>query len=101
MSLYLEEFSKEYFNKKIIMIMDQAGWHKSKALKIPKNIKIIFLPPYSPELNPVERFWKWTRSGITHNRLFDSLDDMISAVEQGFKNLTNEKLLKLSSCNYL
>jgi transposase len=101
MSLYLEEFSKEYINKNIIIIMDQAGWHRSKELIIPENIKILLLPPYSPELNPVERFWKWIRFGITHNRVFDTLDNMIEAIELGFKNLTNEIFKNLCNCSYL
>jgi transposase len=101
MNIYLREFSKEYRNKTIIMVMDQAGWHRSKDLIIPKNIKIIYLPPYSPELNPVERFWKWIRKETTHNRLFDTLEDMISAIEIGFKPLTNDVFKSICSCSYL
>lgn len=57
MNVFLSELSKEYPSDKIALIMDGAGWHKSKALKIPDNIVIFYLPPYSPELNPVERLW--------------------------------------------
>jgi len=38
--------------------MEQAGWHKAKDLKLPNTIELLFLPPYSPELNPVEKLWQ-------------------------------------------
>ena len=52
---YLKQLSKRFKNEKIVLIMDNASFHKSKKLKIPKNIKIEYIPPYSPELNPQER----------------------------------------------
>jgi hypothetical protein len=55
MNLYLSELRKYLKGKDIILIMDQAGWHKSKELKKFKNINILFLPAYSPELNPAEK----------------------------------------------
>ena len=70
MNIYLSMFSEANPDKTILMIMDQAGWHRSKDLIIPLNIKILYLPPYSPELDPVERLWKWLRAEVTHNRLF-------------------------------
>src|ERR1700723_1034734 len=56
-----------------------------------------FLPPYSPELNPIERAWKLTRRRCLHNRYFDKLEDVISAVEAEFANWTtrNDVLRRL------
>ena len=56
-----------------------------------------FLPPYSPELNPIERVWKLTRRLSTHNRYFSSLDEVISAVEGPFETWTsgNDTLRRL------
>ncbi len=58
---------------KIYLILDNARWHKAKALKElfctnRNRLVLIFLPPYSPELNPVERVWRVTRRQVTHNR---------------------------------
>jgi len=58
MNVYLRELSEAFKYSIILLIMDQAGWHKSKDLDSYDNIEIIFLPPYSPELNPIERLWK-------------------------------------------
>ena len=57
MNVFLAEFSKEIGEARATIIMDGASWHKSKDLMIPNNITITILPPYCPELNPVERLW--------------------------------------------
>ena len=56
--------------------MDQAGWHKAKNLKSFDNIKIVDLPPYSPELNPVEHIWEYIRENHFYNQPCNSLDEV-------------------------
>ena len=56
MSVFLNEVSKKHADKLILMFTGQAGWHKSKELNIPKNIRLSSLPTYSPELNPTSMF---------------------------------------------
>lgn len=46
-------------DKHVVLVLDQAGWHVAKALKVPDNITLLHLPPYSPELNPIERLWAY------------------------------------------
>jgi transposase len=92
MSLALKEFS-EYINpqkeKYILLLMDGAGWHKSKELEIPENIQIFPLPPYSPELQPVECGWPLLKESIA-NKYFDNLNTLEDTVakrcEWMFKN---------------
>jgi transposase len=74
MSLFLGEASHLYPDEQVVMIMDQAGWHKAKRLDIPDNITLHWLPPYSPELNPVEHLWDQIRERWFSNRAFNSLD---------------------------
>jgi transposase len=74
MSLFLSEVSQRHPNDFILMVMDKAGWHRAKDLKIPTNMRIIFLPPYSPELNPVEHLWEEIREKWFPNKVFKSLD---------------------------
>ena len=54
--------------------MDQAGWHRAKDLVVPNNISFIWLPPYSPQCNPVEHIWDEIREKWFANRVFNSLD---------------------------
>jgi len=87
MSLFLEEVSQRYPDEYILMFMDQAGWHKAKGLRIPPNIELAFLPPYSPELNPQEQIWDELREKNFGNKLFTSLQAVVDAAVQGLQQL--------------
>jgi len=101
MNIYLKELSNEYPSKNILLIMDQAGWHKSSYLITPKNIKFSYLPPYSPELNPVERLWKWLKKECIHNSVFETLTEIMDTLQEEYRLLTKETLASLCKCNYL
>lgn len=91
-------------DKKILMILDNASWHK-KAVRLMRennnypNIEFMFLPPYSPELNPIERVWRITRRERTHNRYFDELSVLKTTLTGYLKNfeVPNDKLRTLCS----
>jgi len=55
--VFLDEVAQRYPNDNIVMILDGAEWHKRLSFALPENLKLHFLPPYSPELNPVEHLW--------------------------------------------
>jgi len=101
MNLYLEQMSSAYENDEIVIIMDQAGWHKSKDLIVPGNIDIIYLPPYSPELNPIERLWKYLKTNYIHNHVFDSLKHMMEKMVCAFEYLNDDVIASLCHCSYL
>ena len=82
MSLYLNEFSKHYLQYRIILCLDKAGWHISEDCIIPENIKFWYLPPYSPELNPVEIIWRQIRQKYFNNRFFNTIDDVMDTLEK-------------------
>jgi len=62
-----------------VVVMDQAGWHSTKRLEIPKNISILHLPPYSPELNPQEQVWQYLKDHFLANRVFNDRKDIQKA----------------------
>jgi DDE superfamily endonuclease len=64
-----------------VVVLDGAGWHGSRALVVPGNITLLTLPPYSPQLNPVERVWHYLRSHWLANSVFRSLADIMDACE--------------------
>jgi len=101
MNLYLAELKLAYPEDEILLIMDQAGWHKSKELIIPDKIEIIYLPPYSPELNPVEKFWKHLKSNLIHNVIFKSISFLQDTLENYVFSLNNDTLKSLCACSYL
>lgn len=101
MSLYLGELSKACADCEAWVIMDKAGWHLSKDLIVPKNIRLIYLPSYSPELNPVERLWQYLRRRVCRNRLFETLEELEQALCRELREIAREAILSLCGCNYL
>ncbi len=101
MNLYLEELSKEFPEEKLLLIMDGAGWHKSKELIIPNNIEIIYLPPYSPELNPVERLWLYIKQSVLRNRIYDSILELEESVTNFIRSISNDTIAQICTANYL
>lgn len=92
--------------QKIVLIVDNVRYHHAKLLKrfVEKNpkIEIMYLPPYSPELNPIERVWWYMRKSITHNRYLLTLKERKAKFWQMFSHFTkpNEKLLTICNVKY-
>ena len=94
--------------RKILLIVDNARYHHAKVIqpwleRNKRKIEFMFLPPYSPELNPIERVWKKTRYLATHNRYFPTLESLSSEISQRLNiwDLPNEELTSLCSINYV
>ena len=82
MSIFLEEVSNRHPEDFIIMVLDGAGWHRAKALKVPSNMKLIPLPPYSPQLYPLENIWEEIREKWFSNQVFLNLDSVIDTLTE-------------------
>jgi hypothetical protein len=85
----------------VVLVMDGAGWHVSKTLKVPVNITLLILPPYSPELNPVERLWLYIKSHYTSNRVFADYDDLVKVTGDGYRALTPDLLKSICACSWI
>jgi transposase len=81
-----------------VVILDGAGWHRSQALVVPGNITLLTLPPYSPELNPVERVWHYLRSHWLANSVFRRLVDVMEACETAWNRFAADHHLIRSLC---
>jgi len=69
------------------LLLDGAGWHVASALVIPPNITLVHLPPYSPELNPIENIWEYLRKNKLALRIHDSYDAVVTACCQAWNDL--------------
>ena len=99
MSLFLEGFAARLAaDEHAVMVLDQAGWHGAKALRVPGNVTLVPLPSYSPELNPVERLWLYLRERHLSHRLLDDYDAIVNACCKAWNQLTRERVMSL--CNY-
>lgn len=80
--------------------MGGAGWHKSQSMLIPDNIRLLSLPPYSPELNPVEHLWDELREKSFHNRTFDSLGALEDQLVNALAGMERDTARIQSICNW-
>jgi transposase len=101
MNQHLSEISKQVSPRAhAIVLMDRAGWHRSKALRVPQNLTIMLLPPRSPELNPVEIIWHWLRSHCLSNRLYINYEAIVDACCQAWKGLVDQVERIRSLCSF-
>lgn len=93
-------------HSRIIVVADNVRFHHAKLLKrwleTKPQLELVYLPPYSPELNPIERAWWYMRKKITHNRHIHSLKERKTAFWKMFSHFTkpNEELLKVCEINF-
>jgi transposase len=71
---------------KIILVLDNARFHHAKALQpfldhVKSKLELLFLPPYSPDLNPIERFWKFLRKIVTHNTFYETVEKLVISLK--------------------
>jgi hypothetical protein len=85
-------------NTHAVVILDGAGWHRSQGLVVPGNITLLELPPYSPELNPVERIWHYLRSHWLANSVFRDLAHIMDACETAWQRFAADHGLIRSLC---
>ena len=97
--LYLNEFSLQEPDEFKILFLDNGAFHKAKDLDIPSNIALVFIPPYSPELNPAEKMWRYFKDRIA-NEIFKTLDDLSNRLTQLIINLKNETIISMTSFDY-
>jgi transposase len=91
MDLFLKHLSEQHKDSRCIIITDQAPWHSKKLHTKYDNIRIIELPPYSPELNPTEHFWDHIRENFFKNQCFSSIDHVQDRLVEAFESASNDK----------
>ena len=85
--------------KHSVVIMDQASWHQAYLADEFKNLTIIHIPPYSPELNPIEQVWSWLRQNEIANRCFDGYDDIVDKLCRAWNRFRADKSRVISLCS--
>lgn len=96
--IFLDELSKNKPKEFKVMILDNGAFHKAKSLKIPQNIALIFLPPYSPELNPAELVWLQMKRKMT-NKIYKTMEELKAELDKIVKNTITKDLI-ISVCGF-
>jgi transposase len=91
MNAHLAEISRSVApGAHAVLVLDGAGWHGSAALVVPDNLSLLTLPPYSPELNPVENVWHYLRANWLAISVFDSYDAILDACCTAWNRFAND-----------
>ena len=97
---YLNLFSEYNKDEYKIIVLDNGAFHKAKKLIIPDNIVLLFLPPYSPELNPAEKVWQQIKRKFT-NKHFESLAQISNFFTQTLKHITPPNIINTCAYKYI
>ncbi|MBQ6364787.1 MAG: IS630 family transposase [Oscillospiraceae bacterium] len=101
MNGFLQELSKEYPDDMILLCCDGAAWHKANALSVPDNIALFFIPPYTPEMNPIEQIWKEIRKRGFKNEIFATLEKVIDRLCETICSITNEVIHSITGREWI
>ena len=99
MNRHLRDVGRELpEGKHAVMVLDGAGWHKSKDLEIPSNVSLLHLPPYSPELNPIETVFSVLKHRHFANRVFESAEHVRKTVTKVWDNFSHktEEIMRIT-----
>ena len=88
-------------NTHVVLVLDQVGWHHANALQVPDNITLLHLPPYSPELNPMERVWAYLKSHYLSNRVFSDYNDLFDTTCNAWNQLNEVQFQSLSRTTWI
>lgn len=98
--IFLNEFSKEDEQEFKIILLDNGAFHKVQKLIIPKNIELLFIPPYSPELNPSEKIW-WKMKRAFTGKLHKTLDGVSNFITNQVTNLSKDIVKSICGFEYI
>lgn len=98
--IFLNEFSVVFTDTYNVIVLDNGAFHKAKSLIIPENIGLLFLPPYSPELNPAENMWAAMKRKFT-NKLHHTLDEVSEFITNVTETLSADSIKKTCGFPYI
>jgi putative transposase len=101
MNLFLRGLSAAYAKDVINLVCDGASWHRSGMLEIPKNIRLIHLPPATPEMNPIEQIWKEIRKRGFRNEIFPSLEKVVDRLCDTICSLSPQTVKSITARNWI
>ncbi|MCG9129141.1 IS630 family transposase, partial [Candidatus Poribacteria bacterium] len=98
--VFLDEFAKVYPSSLNILVLDNGRFHHGKSLQIPDNVALVFLPPYSPELNPIERLWQDTKAKLFEN-IFTAITEMQNKLTEILCKYTETTIASITNAEYI
>jgi putative transposase len=101
MNIFLKALVEKFPDDLILLCMDRASWHKSTDMIRPPNIQFFYIPPRTPEMNPIEIVWREIRKLGFKNKLFDSIDCVVKKFLEVVGMLTNDMIIAITSRDWI
>ena len=101
MNVFLKKLSNAYPDDQMILACDAASWHRANALEIPHNIRLFFIPPATPEMNPIEQIWKEIRKRGFRNEIFKSLKKIVERLCSTICSLSPDVILSITGRKWI
>ena len=96
MNVFLKALSDKFADDLILLCVDRASWHKSKGLVVPKNVIFFYIPPRTPEMNPIEQIWQEIRKRGFKNQVFATLQQVIDKFNQVVSGLSETVITSIT-----
>lgn len=101
MNRFMQQISDAYPKDHIVILMDNAWWHRSQYTVVPSNITILFIPPYTPEMNPIEQIWRELRTRGFANKYFETIIEVETAIHTTIANLPRETIMSITQRDWI
>ena len=101
MNIFLKQLSERYSEDIILLCCDGAAWHKSGGLQLPENIILFHIPPYTPEMNPIEQIWKEIRKRGFRNEIFATLEKVVDRLRDTICSLFNNVISSITGREWI
>lgn len=103
---FLIKVTRQYPNQKVVMVLDNVKYHHAIRLKpilekYKHKIELVYLPAYSPDLNPIERIWWYMRKKISHNRYLETMSDRIEKFNELMRAFEAQNNFGINLCNLI
>jgi len=100
-NLFLAELSKAFPDDYILLCGDNASWHKSEGLVLPDNIEFFFIPPATPEMNPIEQIWEELKEKNFDNRFFSTLSKVMDQLCDSINKLSSDTVKSITGRDWI
>lgn len=101
MQIFLNQLQSTFSDEIIVLVCDGAAWHKSGTLKVPDQITILHIPPYTPEMNPIEQIWHELRTKGFHNEVFSTLEKVVDRLCETINHLSNDTVMSITQRDWI
>lgn len=101
MQVFLNQLRSTFPDDIIALVCDGATWHKSGTLKAPEGISILHIPPYTPEMNPIEQIWRELRTRGFRNEVFATLEKVVDRLCETINHLSRSTVMSITQRKWI